>query len=118
MTGLALHLSGPYVMGVIEINVVGQVVYFNPLDRFCFGRIPRLSIIRIKPSIFIKFSDLSCTIYFLAIFIMQRIAIVFFNGLVAVHTNIYRRNSCMLAFPCIAMAIKAVDLVYTRMYFM
>jgi hypothetical protein len=43
VAGLALHLSGFYVLGMVKIYVVGQIVDTNPFDRLGIVGIPRFS---------------------------------------------------------------------------
>ena len=53
MTALTLYITGTDVLGVVEINVVGQVVDFHPLYRLGFRRIPYFANCRIKTGVFV-----------------------------------------------------------------
>jgi hypothetical protein len=44
MAGLALHLSGFYVLGMVKIYVVGQIVDTNPFNRLGIVGITRFSL--------------------------------------------------------------------------
>src|SRR5687767_53040 len=70
MTGLALNIACFYVLGMIEVNMVRQVVDPYPFNWFGFGRIPIIWFGRIETRIFVEFGDLSRTIYFLSFIII------------------------------------------------
>src|SRR5678810_753372 len=53
VASLALYLSCIYMLCVIKINMIGKVMNFYPLYRFCFRRIPCLLACS-KPCIIIK----------------------------------------------------------------
>ena len=103
MAGLTILLPNFHMLTVIEINVVGQVVNFYPLD--WFARFVIFLRIRVPPSINIQFLDFCCTIYFLSVIFYNFIALVFFYRHVTVHTNIYRRDIRIFTVLCAAVAI-------------
>ena len=66
MAGLTLHLAHPDVLGVIEIHVIRQVMYFHPFNwltrariSLCFG---------IPSGVFIQLFNLSRTVHLCSIF--------------------------------------------------
>ena len=110
VTGLALLLACIHVLGMVEINMVWEVVDADPLDRLAitsvlfFGRIPA--------GILVQLLDLSRSVHFGTILTIKLWSFcIFIDTHVTVHTNIHRRNVGMLAFLGSAVAIQTVDLV-------
>ena len=71
VTALTLYITGADVLGVVKINVVGQIVDFHPFDWLRFSRIPFGRIVGIEAGELIQFGDLGCTIYCITVFFIQ-----------------------------------------------
>src|SRR4026207_159567 len=116
MTSLALLLANFYVLRMIKINMIGKAVDTNPFNRSSWPVI--FFSIGVPSGVVIYFLNFSCSIHRCSIFTYNGIACIFFDGHMAVHTNIYTWNISVLAVLCSSMTIQTADLVSSCVNFM
>jgi len=119
VTGLTCYPGNGNVLRMVKISEVGKVMYPDPFYRFPF---PCIFLVFLIPSYGrVQFLDLA-RIKFIGIPIGQvfltwafRIALVFTDRLMTVHTNVKRRDTGSLGNPRGRVAILTIDLVVTGM---
>jgi len=88
MTGLTILLANGYVLRVVEIYVVGQIVYTDPFNRLALSGV--LLFCRIPTGIGIELLNLRSSIHLGAVFPEQLGPLyILIDTHVAVHTNIH-----------------------------
>src|SRR5690606_29176889 len=108
MAALTGYFANSYVLRVVEVNVVGQVMNFNPLNRLSQYITLLIAIVilflRVPSCIFVQFMVFCCIVHFFTLVCVKLLACVFVYLLVAVHTYISRWHHCLLAFfrTCVA----------------